>query len=80
MLGDLAKALEEKFIRLSYTDAAAGEIAEKSYSQKFGARNMRRYIQTAVEDKIAEKIVETHGAITAVSIDADENGLVIAAI
>ncbi|MDD6094994.1 MAG: ATP-dependent Clp protease ATP-binding subunit [Clostridia bacterium] len=80
MLSDLAKALEEKFIRLSYTDAAAERIAKDSYSVKFGARNMRRYIQTSVEDKIAEKIVETHGAVTAVSIDADENGLVIAAL
>ncbi len=80
MLGDLKKALEEKFIRLTYTDAAAERIARESYSVKFGARNMRRYIQTAVEDQIAEKIVDTHGAITAVSIDADENGLIIAAL
>ncbi len=77
MLSDLAKALSEKFITLTYTDSAAEYIAKNSYSVKFGARNMRRYVQTAVEDKIAEKIVETRGNISNVSLDCDENGLVI---
>ena len=80
MLRDLSDALAEKFIKLSYTDAAAERIAKESYSVKYGARNMRRYIQNTIEDKIAEKIVETHGKITAVSVDADENGFIIAAL
>ena len=80
MLSDLQKALGEKHISLSFTDAAADKIAAESYSVKFGARNMRRFIQTAVEDKIAEKVILSHGRVTAVSIDADDKGIVVAAI
>ncbi len=57
MLGDLAHALEEKDMHFTYTPAAAALIAEKSYSVKFGARNMRRYIQREVEDALAEKLL-----------------------
>ena len=57
MLGELAEVLRDKDINLSYTEEAAALIAEKSYSRKFGARNMRRYIQKNVEDKLAELII-----------------------
>ena len=57
MLGELADALAEKSLHLKYTDAAATLIAEKSFSAKFGARNMRRYIQRNVEDPIAEAVI-----------------------
>ena len=60
MLGELASALAEKGINLKYTDSAAKLIAEKSYSHKFGARNMRRYIQKNVEDKLAELIISDY--------------------
>ena len=80
MLSDLAKALSEKLITLTYTDAACDYIAKNSYSQKFGARNMRRYVQSAVEDKIAEKIVETRGNISHVSLDCQGEELIILAV
>ncbi len=57
MLGELTEALSEKALTLKYTDAAAAHIAEKSFSAKFGARNMRRYIQRNVEDPIAEAVI-----------------------
>ncbi len=57
MLGELASVLREKDIELTYTDDAAKHIAMRSYSSKFGARNMRRYIETNVEDKLAEQII-----------------------
>ena len=57
MLGDLAKTLAEKDMHFTYTSAAAALIAEKSFSVKFGARNMRRYIQREVEDQLAEKLL-----------------------
>ncbi len=80
MLSDLAAALSEKLITLTYTDAATAYVAEKSYSVKFGARNMRRFIQTSIEDKIAERIVEMRGNISAVSVDCVDGELVISAI
>ena len=60
MLGELAAALAEKGIHLKYTDSAAKLIAERSYSHKFGARNMRRYIQKNVEDQLAELIISDY--------------------
>ena len=57
MLNELADALAEKALTLRYTDEAAALIAERSYSVKFGARNMRRYIQRHVEDAIAEAVI-----------------------
>ena len=57
MLEELSEALAEKSLNLRYTDEAAALIAERSYSAKFGARNMRRYIQRHVEDAIAEAVI-----------------------
>jgi ATP-dependent Clp protease ATP-binding subunit ClpA len=57
MLDELTEALAEKSLTLRYTDEAAALIAERSYSAKFGARNMRRYIQRHVEDAIAEAVI-----------------------
>lgn len=57
MLGELSEVLRDKDINFTYTDEAAALIAERSYSRKFGARNMRRYIQKNVEDRLAELII-----------------------
>ena len=60
MLGELGSALAEKGITLKYTDSAAKLVAERSYSHKYGARNMRRYIQKNIEDKLAELIISDY--------------------
>ena len=60
MLDELITVLAEKDITFSYTDESAAYIAEHSYSSKFGARNMRRFIQTNVEDKLAEIIISDY--------------------
>ena len=60
MLDELKLALKEKNIRFLYSDEAVAHIAAESYSQKFGARNMRRYIQKHVEDPMAELIISDY--------------------
>jgi ATP-dependent Clp protease ATP-binding subunit ClpA len=60
MLGQLADALKEKGIALTYTNEAVKLIAKNSFSEKYGARNMHRYIQKHVEDKLAEKIISDY--------------------
>ena len=57
MLGDLEKVLAEKNITLTYDEAAVNALVEKGYSEKYGARNLRRYIQTHVEDALAARLV-----------------------
>ena len=61
MLSDLTAALAEKKIEFVYTDALCEFIVEKSYSKKFGARNMRRFIEKNVEDKVAELLINSKG-------------------
>lgn len=80
MLDDLKKALADKFISFSYTDALAGLVAEKSYSVKYGARNMRRFIQTEIEDRIAGRIIEARGKLSAVSADVSDGEITVSAI
>ena len=69
-MGELKNALAERHITLTYSNQALALIAKGSYSQKYGARNMRRYIRTHVEDALAEKIIAdhtqsiTHAAVT----------------
>ena len=60
MLSKLKEAMDEKGIRLTYTNDVLASISENSYSEKFGARNMRRYIERNVEDLIASTILEKY--------------------
>lgn len=74
MIGDLANVLEEKGVKFTCSEAACGFIASESYSEKYGARNMRRYIQRNVEDEIAAKFIDEYDtAIFEISVDCDEN-------
>ncbi len=74
MLGDLKQVLSDKDIQFLYTDSAARFIASDSFSRKYGARNMRRYIQKNIEDEIANIIIENHAAdIGEISIDYNQN-------
>ncbi|MBQ8004872.1 MAG: ATP-dependent Clp protease ATP-binding subunit, partial [Clostridia bacterium] len=57
MIDELASVLLEKDIKLTCKKEALELIAERSFSAKFGARNMRRFIQTNIEDKLAELII-----------------------
>ena len=69
--------LDKKGIESEFTPAAREYIAKKSYSVKFGARNMRRLIQSEIEDKIAELIVAKRGQLDKITVDADENGITV---
>ena len=81
MLGELKTALEEKGIRLEYSKEATELIAKNSYSQKFGARNMRRYIQREVEDQLAEQIISNYQKkFTIASIHSDGEKLRISCL
>ncbi len=80
MTGDLIRLLDEKGIKLSVSDGMIGYIAEKSYSAKYGARNMRRFIQTELEDRIAELIISSRGNLSAVFADVVNGECVIKSV
>ncbi len=60
MLDQLKETLSEKGIDFTFTNQAARFIAENSFSEKYGARNMHRYIQKHVEDQLAEMIISDY--------------------
>ena len=78
MLSQLAEALAEKGITLTWNEDVAAFIAKESFSSKFGARNMRRYIQTHVEDPMAESIISDYRTkVTAARIAVKDGNLSI---
>ena len=60
MLDELGDVIEKKGMEFNYTSAVPEFIAKKSFSAKYGARNMRRFIETNVEDKLAEEIISRY--------------------
>ena len=78
MLSDLSKALSEKGITLEVSDAAVQLIAKKSFSKKYGARNLRRTIQRDIEDALANKLISDYDkGVTVASVDADGDSILI---
>ncbi len=57
----LADAVAERGVKLTVSDEALALIADRSYSEKYGARNMRRYIQREIEDRLAGVMIERYG-------------------
>jgi len=60
MLGELRDLLNDKGIKLDISEDVFEYVAANSYSQKYGARNMRRYIQKNIEDRLAELIISDY--------------------
>lgn len=56
-LADLSARLLSMGYRLSITDAAKSFIAIHGYDVQFGARPLRRAIQTYIEDKLSEALI-----------------------
>ena len=69
MLEELKSVLSDKNIKFKYSQPAVEYIAKNSYSRKYGARNMRRFIRENVEDQLAERIIADYSKnISAVSL------------
>ena len=58
MLETLAKRLENIEIKISFTDEAVSAISDKGFDDTYGARPLRRAIQSEIEDKLSEEILE----------------------
>ncbi len=81
MMEELKLALSEKGIMLSYSEALLAKVATDSFSRKYGARNIRRYIQKEIEDRLASAIIADYGKkLTGAHIDADASGITVTCI
>ncbi len=58
MLGSLKKRLAENGITAEFSDAAVAKIANEGFDEVYGARPLRRAIQSKIEDMLSEKIID----------------------
>jgi ATP-dependent Clp protease ATP-binding subunit ClpB len=77
-LGILAKRLVGRKIALSVDEKAKTWLANQGYDPVYGARPLKRVIQKALQDELAELLLS--GEVldgSEVDVTADEHGLVI---
>ena len=60
MLAELQQSLEGRGIAVTWDESVKDYLVKKSYSVAYGARNLRRAIQTDLEDPIAERIIKSY--------------------
>lgn len=78
LLSRLAKRLGSEKLRLEVTDAAKDYIAEEGYDGVYGARPLKRFLQTRAETPIAEYIIRNNPEPeTKIVLDVGESGLVV---
>lgn len=58
MLSNLAKRLKDLEINIDFTDNCVKAIAKEGFDDVYGARPLRRAIQTKIEDKLSEYMLE----------------------
>ena len=59
MLAELKQNLTDRGLTLTWDEEIRPFLVKKAYSVTYGARNLRRTIQTELEDPISEKIIES---------------------
>ena len=78
MTDKVSAHMAEKGIRVTFDDAVLTKIAKESYSEKFGARNMRRYIEKNIEDLLAASVIENYRRrLSGVHFSVKENKITI---
>ena len=67
-----------KGIALRYEDALVDYLVKRSFSQTYGARNLRRTIQRDLEDPISEKIIDSFETpISSIAIHVADDKIVL---
>jgi ATP-dependent Clp protease ATP-binding subunit ClpB len=78
LLADLSRRLAEKQLSVKVTDRAKQYIIDRGYDPIYGARPLKRYLQSNVETLIARKIIG--GGVSrgdVITVDYDGNTLVV---
>ena len=78
MLKELSNRLSESYYDVTFSDNLKDYILESSYSETFGARPIKRFIQNTVETYLANKIIKGEITINVkYKLDYVENELVL---
>jgi ATP-dependent Clp protease ATP-binding subunit ClpC len=77
-LEKIRKRLDEQEIDLQATPEARLFLAHRGYSEEFGARNLRRTVQRAIEDALSEGILSGEfGTGQLILVDLDDGKIVL---
>ena len=77
MIGSLRARLAEKELGLELTDAAKQLVIERGFDPLYGARPLRRYLQSSVETLIARTILSGNiSAGSTITVDVQDGELV----
>ena len=78
LTSSLSKRVKELGIDIEMTDAARELLAKKGYDPQYGARPLKRVIQSMVEDKFSEALLDrkVEAGNTAI-VDAEDDEIVI---
>ena len=78
LIADLGKRLSARQLKVNVTDAAKEYIVDEGSDPLYGARPLKRYLQSRVETLLARKIIASDIAPdTTLVIDKNENGLFV---
>ena len=78
LLARLANRLEEENLKLEVTQSAKEYIADNGYDNIYGARPLKRFIQTHAETPIAKYIIQGNPAAgSTITLDVNSDGLYI---
>jgi len=56
-LQDLSQRLQNLGVTLEWSNSVVEKILKDTYNPEFGARPVRRYLQTKIEDEIADRMI-----------------------
>ena len=80
MLAELKQNLADRGLELTWDEDLRRLLVKKAYSVTYGARNLRRTIQTELEDPIAERIIASfESPIASLHISVENDQAVITA-
>ena len=78
LLKDLKKRLADKQLTLEISDKAKSYVAENGYDPIYGARPLKRYLQSSVENLLARYIIAGNCAAgDTLTVDVNKNGLFV---
>ena len=77
MLNELKDTMAARGMALTWDDDVISALVKKSFSETYGARNLRRTIQKDIEDAVAEAVVTRRARSAAVTLTAPNGEIVI---
>jgi len=76
MINKVKELMKKQGIEIEVTDSAKDLVAKQGFDQNYGARPLRRAIQSMIEDKVAEAILDGKVKDKAI-VDCSEDKIVV---